>query len=154
MRDLALAAAGALAAVGAAPEDAAALPLRFVTALTRLAAHRPEEHSYSIPPADGAMIDKKESVIIVRWQGVVYAFSLACPHQNTALRWDEGAHQFQCPKHHSRYQPDGTFIEGRATRGMDRFTIRRVGDTVVVDLDKVLQQNTDLAAWTVATIAI
>ena len=56
----------------------------------------------------------------MRFQGVVYAFNLSCPHQNTALKWQPDDQRFQCPKHKSRYQPDGTFISGRATRGMDR----------------------------------
>jgi Rieske Fe-S protein len=79
------------------------------------------------------MIDKANQVILVRWQNAVYAFALSCPHQNQALRWDAKETRFQCPKHKSKYQPDGTFISGRATRAMDRYAVRHEGDTIVVE---------------------
>jgi len=85
----------------------------------------------------------------------MYAFNLSCPHQHTALRWDDADHRFQCPKHHSKYQPDGEFISGRATRNMDRFTIRRdAGNNIVVDVDAMLRSDQDLAAWTAATLKV
>jgi Rieske Fe-S protein len=73
---------------------------------------------------------------------------------DTALRWNAPVHRFQCPKHHSQYQPDGTFIEGRATRSMDRFAVRRDGNTVVVDLDTVFEQDRDAPGWKVASLSI
>ena len=103
---------------------------------------------------DGATIDKKEQVILVRFQGVVYAFNLSCPHQNTALKWDAADQRFQCPKHKSKYQPDGTFISGRATRGMDRLAIRRDGETVVVNVDVMFEQDKDPAGWTAARVTL
>lgn len=150
LREAAAYVAGALALLGAAAGDAQALPVRLVTAL----AAEGEERTYPIPAADGATIDRKESVIIARWQGTAFAFSLACPHQNTALRWEGPEKRFQCPKHHSKYQPDGTFIEGRATRGMDRFAVRRDGDNIVVDIDKLYRQDKDPAEWKAAEISL
>ena len=93
-------------------------------------------------------------MIVVRWQSAVFVFSLACPHQNTALKWSAQDAQFQCPKHHSKYRPDGSFIEGRATRGMDRFAVKRDGDRVIVDLDKLYQQDKDTAEWKAAYIPV
>ena len=110
--------------------------------------------TYPIPTADGATIDKEEQVILVRFQGVVYAFNLSCPHQNTALKWIAEDQRFQCPKHKSRYEPDGTFISGRATRGMDRLAIKRNGDVVVVNVDVMFQQDKDLAGWTAAKVTL
>jgi len=149
LRDAALAVAGIFAALGAASE-ARALPVRLGSAL----AARGDERTYPLPNVDGATIDREESIILVRWQGAVYVFSLACPHQNTALKWAPQDAQFQCPKHHSKYRPDGTFIEGRATRGMDRFAVRRDGDKLVVDLDKLYQQDKDAAEWKAAVIQV
>jgi len=149
-REAAAAAAGVFAALGIVASDARALPVRAVSALTV----RGDERTYPIPTADGAMIDKEESLIVARWQNAVYVFSLACPHQNTALKWEPRDAQFQCPKHHSKYRPDGSFIEGRATRGMDRFAVRRDGEKVVVDLDKLYQQDTDPAEWKAAVISL
>ena len=101
-----------LAAAALAP-----LPIRF----GRATLIRGSDLTYPIPAADGATIDHDNQVILVRFQGKAYAFNLSCPHQNTALRWHPEDGQFQCPKHHSRYTPDGVFISGRATRSMDRF---------------------------------
>jgi Rieske Fe-S protein len=150
LRDGTLAVAGIFAAMGVATSDARALPIRIVSALSKGG----DERTYPIPAADGATIDRDESLIVARWQGAVYVFSLACPHQNTALKWAVNDAQFQCPKHHSKYRPDGSFIEGRATRGMDRFGIRRDNDKVVVDLDKLYQQDKEPAEWKAAVIQL
>lgn len=150
LQAVARSAAGILVSLGAGAREARALPVRFASALLVTA----DEHGYSVPASDGAVIDRDESVIIMRWQDVAYAFSLACPHQNTALRWEPDNARFQCPKHHSKYRPDGSFIEGRATRGMDRFAIRRDGDKLMVDLDKLYRQNEDAAEWKAAFVQL
>src|SRR5689334_15762271 len=127
LRDGALAIAGVIASLGIAKSAAAmSFPVSSITG-TRRGSHA---HSYSIPASDGAQIDKDAEVILVRWENAVYAFDLSCPHQNTALRWNESEHRFQCPKHHSQYQPNGEFITGRATRGMDRLAIKRDGAAI------------------------
>ena len=56
------------------------------------------------------------------------------------------------PQQKSRYQPDGTFISGRATRGMDRLAVRRDGAEVVVNVETLFKQDVDLAGWTGAVI--
>jgi Rieske Fe-S protein len=149
LRDAGLAAAAALALVSA-PSRLLAEPLRLIAAK----AIRGKEHSYDVPAADGVSIDKENEVILVRWEGAIYAFALSCPHQNTALRWEEGNKQFQCPKHHSKYRPDGTFIEGRATRGMDRYAITHTANGLIVDIDKVFTQDADEKDWTTAVIHV
>lgn len=113
-----------------------------------------EEKAYPFPAADGVAIDRTESVIIARFDGKIFAFSLACPHQNTAIRWDDGRRRFQCPKHKSRYRTDGTFIEGRATRGLDRFAIRRSESSLLVNLDALYREDEDAARWATAFIQL
>src|SRR6266567_4541717 len=146
LRDSFLSMAGALIAVGVSRSTALAMPLDFVAARARSGSRR----SYALPAMDGAQIDRENDVILVRWQNAVYAFNLSCPHQNTALKWDDRDHQFQCPKHHSKYQPNGTFIEGRATRGMDRFEIGRDASGIVVNVDKLYQEDQDPTEWAAA----
>lgn len=141
--------AAALAVVGLAP-SAFAMPTRFVSALGTVG----QGKSYPIPASDGVQIDKDNDVILARVGMLVYAFALACPHQNTALRWDAAENRFQCPKHKSRYRPDGTFIEGRATRSMDRYAVKLVGGAVVVDVDTVFQEDLDKAAWQQAVLTV
>jgi nitrite reductase/ring-hydroxylating ferredoxin subunit len=113
-----------------------------------------EEKSYPIPATDSVWIDKDLDVILSRVQGKVYAFNLACPHQNTALKWDDGKHHFQCPKHKSIYTPEGVFVEGRATRGMDRFAVRKNGNNIVVNLDSLFQEDEDADKWKTAFVTI
>lgn len=111
-----------------------------------------DERRYPVPAADGVFVDEPASVILARRAGAVYAFSLACPHKRTALRWQEGNSRFECPKHKSRYRPDGAFISGRATRSMDRFAIRRDGGSVVVNLDRLYREDRDHTAWQSAVV--
>src|SRR5690349_17901285 len=129
---------------------AAALPMRLLHALER----RNARISYPIPAADAVSIDTENQVILVRWESKVYAFNLSCPHQNTALRWQGDEKRFQCPKHKSRYQPDGTFISGRATRGMDRLVIHREGAGVGVDVDTMYNEDEDRAGWEGAVVTL
>ena len=146
------AAVASLALLGILPRDASAATLRVVTALPAAPDDGRDEKRYPMPAADGVSIDKDNEVIVARAAGRVYAFALACPHQNTALRWNADDHQFQCPKHKSRYRDDGTFIEGRATRNMDRLAVYRDGATLVVDVDGLIQQDEHPAEWAAAFV--
>jgi nitrite reductase/ring-hydroxylating ferredoxin subunit len=111
--------------------------------------------SYPLPVADGADVDRDNDVILVRYKNEVFAFNLSCPHQNTALRWNETEMRFQCPKHHSQYQPDGEFITGRATRNMDRLAIRRdAANNIVVDPDTLYRSDEDAAQWQGAVVKL
>lgn len=132
------------------------LPIRSATAKVLSSAIGGRKTlSYAVPASDGAEIDRDNEVILVRYNDEVYAFNLSCPHQHTALRWNEDVMRFQCPKHHSQYQPDGEFITGRATRNMDRFAIRRdAGNNIVVDPDTMYQSDEDAAEWKAAVIKL
>lgn len=140
----------ALAAVGLMPSAASALPVRFISALSS----GKFDTKYPVPAGDGVQIDKDNEVILARVGKQVYAFALACPHQNTALRWEADNNRFQCPKHKSRYRPDGTFIEGRATRGLDRYSVRLSNNMIVVDVDVLYQEDKEKSAWTGAVVVL
>jgi len=152
LRDAGAIAAGILVALGASPARAAAAPLGAITAT----GSRRDEKSYPIPGKDGSQIDKDNGVIVTRWQEKVYVFSLACPHQNTAIRWYDKDGKFECPKHHSRFEPDGLYIKdsGRATRGLDRFAVRKDGNNVMVNLDKLYQEDEDETEWKAAVVTV
>lgn len=149
LRDASLAAAGILIGLGAVPSALAAQPA-FVAPMSS----RGEEKTYAIPAADGTQIDKSSGTILTRWQDKIYVYSLACPHQNTGLRWYDKDNRFECPKHHSRFEPDGEYIKdsGRATRGLDRFAVRKDGGNVVANLDKMYKQDENQADWTAAFV--
>jgi Rieske Fe-S protein len=148
LREAAGATLAALAALALDPREAVALPM----ALGRAISTEGPTATYAPPAADGVTVDRDNEVILVRWKGSIYAFALSCPHQNTALRWRDGDSQFQCPKHKSRYQPDGTFIEGKATRHMDRHPIKRVKKQLVVDKGVLLRNDKQAAAWGAAKV--
>src|SRR5437868_68922 len=76
LRDTFLTVAGAMVAVGMSSTAALAMPLE----LTEATRAKGQTRSYAIPAADGAQIDKQNEVILVRWQEMLYAFSLSCPH--------------------------------------------------------------------------
>ncbi|HXC24778.1 MAG TPA: Rieske (2Fe-2S) protein [Gemmatimonadaceae bacterium] len=153
MQQTAVMVGGILTTLGLSSESARALsaaPLSFVQAIR---ANGPA-HVYAIPDKDGVQIDKDAGIILVRWLGSVYAFSLSCPHQNTALTWLDKEERFQCPKHRSQYSADGYFIRGRATRGMDRYAITRDKNTVIVDLSTLKKQSDDKDAWEATAVKL
>jgi nitrite reductase/ring-hydroxylating ferredoxin subunit len=149
MRDVTLGLAGVFASMGIA-RGASALPVVMMEAIARGSAGI----TYAIPAGDSVQIDKDNEVILVRWQNVMYAFNLSCPHQRTPLRWNDSAKEFQCPKHHSKYRPDGDFISGRATRGMDRLAIKRQGSNVIVDGDQLFEEDANEAQWKAAFVRV
>jgi nitrite reductase/ring-hydroxylating ferredoxin subunit len=112
------------------------------------------ERRYPIPTADSVNIDHAGQVIIVRANGHVFAFSLACPHENAAVKWVEKDHRFQCTKHDSRYQPDGTHISGRATRNLDRFPVREEGAELVVSTDTTFHSDLNPQGWAGAEVDV
>ena len=138
------AALAGLALLGPVSEVAALEPRREGRGLVK----------YALPAADGVSIDKVNEVILCRSGGEVYAFALSCPHQNTALKVLPKNAGFQCPRHKSKYQPNGTFISGRATRNMDRLQISRDGSTIAVDPDIGFESDTDPARWATALVKI
>ncbi|MDZ7631106.1 MAG: Rieske 2Fe-2S domain-containing protein [Gemmatimonadaceae bacterium] len=109
---------------------------------------------YPVPAADGATIDVDNEVILVRNSGKCMAFALSCPHQRAMLKLKAGDTAFRCPKHKSEYRIDGEFIRGRATRNMDRRSIRKDGVDVVVDAASVIKSDDDPAAWAAAVISV
>ena len=150
LREAAATAAGLLLLLGARPAEAASAPLRFIASLGSSA----DGVRYPLPSQDGVEIDSVHDVILVRHQGAIYAFARACPHQHVAVRWQEKEGRFQCPKHKSRYQRDGTFISGRATRNMDRLPLVIDGAELVVTTDAPIRFDRDPSAWAAAVVRL
>lgn len=132
-------------ALGLSPSAAAGLPVRRVMGM-----RSGRELTLDLPAGDGAVVDRDDEVILMRQGDLLYAFALSCPHQHTMLKWLEKEGRFQCSKHKSKYQPDGNFISGRATRGMDRYRVRVENGQAVVDLSTAIHQDEDSAAWEAA----
>jgi nitrite reductase/ring-hydroxylating ferredoxin subunit len=149
LRDVGLAAVAALAVAGL---PAAALAESVVeTSPIRQVGRR---RVYAIPRGDSIAVDAASDVIMARWQGRVYAFSLKCPHRGTRLEWRPNEQRIFCPKHKARFAPHGAHDSGRASRDLDRHAVAREGGSISVDLDAVFRADTDRPAWEAAVIVI
>jgi len=142
--------AACVAALGLLPDRLLGLPIQLAGPLW----HAEGEAAYQIPAEDGVTIDRDHEAILVRYQNRVYVFGLSCPHQKTPLRWEAEEHRFRCPKHKSTFEPDGAFVSGRATRNLDRYAIRRDGNTVIADLSTLLQEDKDRDRWLQAVVQL
>lgn len=144
--------------------------LMAVAALTAVAGTAPPLHAlartyasgiadgdtltYPVPAQDGATIDARNKVVLVRYRGNVHAFALECPHRGESVQWQPQNDRFYCPKHKSTFKPEGTLIQGKAERGMDRYAVRVQGDEVVVDTSTVYRSDRNAAAWAAATAPV
>ena len=113
-----------------------------------------KDKTYPIPASDGVNVDRGNSLVVVRYENHVYAFSLACPHEQALVKWVEKQHRFFCSKHDSQYTPDGTYRTGHATRNLDRFPVRKEGSSLSVSLDRVFHSDANQSAWTSAVIDV
>lgn len=112
------------------------------------------EKRFALPAADSVNIDRGSQTILVRYQGSIYAFALACPHEHAAVKWLSKDHRFQCSKHDSQYQPNGTYTAGKATRNLDRFAIRREDAVIVVDLTHWFESDKNPSGWASAVVKL
>ena len=111
--------------------------------------------TYALPAKEGALIDADNGVIVARVRNAVYALSIICPHRAvTKLEWIPDTKGFHCPKHDAHFQSDGELIDGRPDRAMDRYGLRRAGQSIMVDTAAVLQQDTAHDAWSRAVVTV
>lgn len=74
------------------------------------------------------------SYFIVRDDKGFYCLRNVCAHAGCQTSFNAAAKTFDCPCHGSRYNFDGTVLNGPATSGLTSFTLCRRGDgTLVVD---------------------
>ncbi|MCP9273686.1 FAD-dependent oxidoreductase [Mycolicibacterium arenosum] len=52
--------------------------------------------------------------------GVEHVVSPVCPHLGGIVNWNDADDAWECPLHGSRFAPDGTLLEGPATRDLTR----------------------------------
>jgi Rieske Fe-S protein len=150
LKQAAFAVSGALVGLAGPAGSAEALPLSLASPVSSTG----NDLTYPIPDADGATVDRDNGVIVVRFQGKLFAFNLSCPHENAAVRWKAAVGRFECSRHDSKYQPDGVYTSGRATRNMDRFAVKRNGNTLVVDVSRLIQSDTQKAQWEAAVLPL
>jgi cytochrome b6-f complex iron-sulfur subunit len=112
------------------------------------------ERAYAVPAADSVAVDTSNDVILARWQNLVYAFSIRCPHKGTRLEWRKEEKRVYCPKHKARFTANGAHVSGRGSRDLDRYAIRRDGQRIVVTLVESYRSDTEPDAWTKAVVSL
>jgi cytochrome b6-f complex iron-sulfur subunit len=67
----------------------------------------------------------------------LYALSMVCTHLGCLFKWVPSNNRFECPCHGSKFQKNGTYIEGPAPRNLDRYavTVMTPGGTVATDAE-------------------
>ncbi len=142
--------AGALVGIAGGEAPASALAVTPGQAIGKSGS----EVTYALPAGDGATVDRDNDVVIARVQNTVVALSLKCPHTGGELRWKPPVNRYECSRHDSRFEPPGVYISGRAKRNMDRFGVKRSGETVVVNTAQPIRSDTQRAQWDAAALAV
>jgi len=78
-----------------------------------------------IPSVDSAPVENSEGrfwLVNTESYGVLALYKV-CTHLGCLYKWVPLNNRFECPCHGSKYQLDGTYIEGPAPRSLDRFVI-------------------------------
>jgi glycine/D-amino acid oxidase-like deaminating enzyme/nitrite reductase/ring-hydroxylating ferredoxin subunit len=74
----------------------------------------------AIAPGSGAVVRRGlHKVAVYRGEdGAVVALSATCPHRGCIVAWNGAERTWDCPCHGSRFDVDGTRLDGPATRGL------------------------------------
>ena len=60
------------------------------------------------------------------------AMDSLCTHQGCSVEWDSGSNAFACPCHGSKFNTDGSVLEGPATAPLGNFAAKIEDDLVLV----------------------
>jgi glycine/D-amino acid oxidase-like deaminating enzyme len=85
----------------------------WITPVTRIADRTPKSGGVVSGPPWAL---EARSVV----DGVEHRVSPVCPHLGGIVNWNDSDETWECPLHGSRFAPDGTLLEGPATRDLTR----------------------------------
>lgn len=81
-----------------------------------------------LPKPDDPPIHNLEGKFwLVNINGMILALYDVCVHLGCLYNWKPVSRRFECPCHGSKFQKDGTYIEGPAPRNLDRMVVSFVG---------------------------
>ena len=74
-------------------------------------------------------------ILLARLQsGEVAAVTWVCTHSGCTVCFEEGAQEFACPCHGSRFTADGRVAQGPASRPLQEYPVTAEGDVVTIDV--------------------
>lgn len=84
-----------------------------------------------VPPPEGDPVALQRRFWLVNTGGGLLALDGKCTRGDCLPKWSSSNHRFECPCCGSKFQLDGTYIEGPAARGMDQYPM-----TVTTERDR------------------
>lgn len=83
--------------------------------------------------AVGYVYGASNQVIVAKTTAGSYlAVAAPCTHQGTQVVFQRANNLFFCPNHSSRFNPDGTVINGPAAASLTRYTATQIGTSLRV----------------------
>lgn len=79
-----------------------------------------------LEPGQGAVLSKgfKRLAIYKDENNGIHAFSAVCPHMGCMVQWNAEEKSFDCPCHGSRFTKEGDVINGPATIGLAKVSVK------------------------------
>ncbi len=77
-------------------------------------------------PGDAPIHNQEGKFWLSNVNGAVIALYDVCVHLGCLYEWQPVTGRFECPCHGSKYQRNGTYIEGPAPRSLDRMVVQFV----------------------------
>jgi Rieske Fe-S protein len=80
----------------------------------------------AIPPGSGAIMRQGASKIAVYRdaQGEVQSCSAICTHLGCIVQWNEGEKSWDCPCHGSRFDTEGSVLNGPAIKRLEPVIVK------------------------------
>lgn len=83
----------------------------------------------AVPPVGAPPADESEGKFwLSHTEDGVKALYKVCTHLGCLYKWVETNERFECPCHGSKFEADGTYIEGPAPRDLDQFAMAAMDD--------------------------
>ena len=87
----------------------------WITPLTRIGRRSPVDGEGGVVSGPPWHLEAR-----CRIDGTEHQVSPVCPHLGGIVNWNDADQAWECPLHGSRFAPDGTLLEGPATRDLTR----------------------------------
>lgn len=93
----------------------------------------------SLPRQEGLPIWFREAFAWLTYpEDGLLALDGRCVYDRIRVRWNSTNDRFECPACGSKFWVDGVFIEGPASRDLDRFHTSVTGETLIVDTTRII----------------